>query len=262
MTPITVNQAGSLVHVAFHVLPGPTVPNTFVQLVDTVTPNGQWFGTSVTDSQGAMILSPWVDQLVLPTGSGIVSTVTLNRPSNIETTDQTNHQLLINALSENDSEATQGTTPLHVNSEGREEPQPIIAHTSFGFPTNAAPQSFGQVFQIGNLPLLNTLLYRNSPGELTADRLFLALANGVDAPTSLGLVNLSLSSLMWDAALGLDWLAGPGQFPEVGKLTNPFTETPDQKTTDQQAILQFATEDTAFTALAKDMDDFGDLGDY
>ena len=207
LRPITVNQAGSLIHVAFYVLPDATVPSTFVQLVDTLTPNGQWFGTSVADSQGAMILSPGVDQLVLPTGSDIVSAVTVNRPSTIETTDQSHHQLLINALSENDTEETQGTTPLLVDSEGREESKPIIANASFGFPTNAATQSFGQLFQIGNLPLLNSFLYRNSPGELTADRLFLALANSANTPINLGLENPFFSGLIWDAAPGLDWLA-------------------------------------------------------
>jgi hypothetical protein len=65
-TPITATQAGSLVNIAFHVLPGePTGVNprvtSSVQLVNTVTPNGQWFGTSVADAQGAMILSPGVD---------------------------------------------------------------------------------------------------------------------------------------------------------------------------------------------------------
>ncbi len=60
-TPITVNELGSLVNIAFHVLPGAMVPSTFVQLVDTVTPDGQWFGTGVADSQGAMILSSGVN---------------------------------------------------------------------------------------------------------------------------------------------------------------------------------------------------------
>ena len=65
LTPIMVNQAGSLVNIAFHGEPtgvSPRVPPT-AQLVDSVTPNGQWFGTGVTDSQGAMILSPGVDRV-------------------------------------------------------------------------------------------------------------------------------------------------------------------------------------------------------
>jgi hypothetical protein len=261
LTPITAAQAGSLVNIAFHFLPGVTAQTTAVQLVNTVTPDGQWFGTGVADSQGAMILSPGVDQLVLPTGSDVVSAVTLNRPSNIETTEQANHQLLINALSENDTEETQGTTPLLVNSEGREEPRPIIASAPFGFPTNAATQSFGQVFQIGNLPLLNTLLFRNSPGDLAADRVFLALAQGADAPANLGLENPSLGSLVLDAAPGLDWLAAPGLFPEVGKETDLFARTPDPHAIDQQKVQHNAVTDMAFVDLADEGDDFRDLGD-
>ncbi len=68
-TPISSSQAGSLVNIAFHVLPGASVSRTAVQLVNAVTPNGQWCGTGVADSQGAMILSPGVNQLVLPTGA-------------------------------------------------------------------------------------------------------------------------------------------------------------------------------------------------
>ncbi len=68
LTPITVNEAGSLVNIAFQLLGEPTgegprvIPS--VQLVDAVTPNGQWFGTGVADVLGALILSPGVDQLV------------------------------------------------------------------------------------------------------------------------------------------------------------------------------------------------------
>ena len=43
LTPITATQAGSLVNIDFHVLPGATVPSTPVQLVDAVNPNGQSF---------------------------------------------------------------------------------------------------------------------------------------------------------------------------------------------------------------------------
>ncbi len=64
LTPITVNQAGSLVNIAFQLIGEPTgVSPRIIQLVDAVIPYGQWFGTGVADSQGAMILSPWVGQL-------------------------------------------------------------------------------------------------------------------------------------------------------------------------------------------------------
>jgi hypothetical protein len=68
MTPITAAQAGSLVTIAFHVLPGVSVPVTAVQLVNSVTPSGQVFSTEVADGQGQFILSPGLDHLVVQTG--------------------------------------------------------------------------------------------------------------------------------------------------------------------------------------------------
>ncbi len=65
-TPITVNQAGSLVNIEFQSSGEPTgvsprVIQPVMQLVVAVTPNGQWFGTGAADSQGALILSTGVD---------------------------------------------------------------------------------------------------------------------------------------------------------------------------------------------------------
>jgi hypothetical protein len=53
LTPITANLAGSLVNITFHVVSGASVPSTPVQLVDTVTPHGQSFGTVLADAQAA-----------------------------------------------------------------------------------------------------------------------------------------------------------------------------------------------------------------
>ena len=47
-------------------------------------------------------------------------------------------------------------------------------------PANESSDVLAQTFQIGALPQLNTLLFKNSPGQLAADRLFLALARGDD----------------------------------------------------------------------------------
>jgi hypothetical protein len=80
-TPITVNELGSLVNIAFHVLPGAMVPSTFVQLVDTVTPDGQWFGTGVADSQGAMILSSGVNYRNSPGEKSIKPKLSLRQES-------------------------------------------------------------------------------------------------------------------------------------------------------------------------------------
>jgi len=62
-TPITATQAGSLVDIAFHVVPGAGEPWAAVQLVNQVTLNGQRFVTEVDDDQGPLVLSPGVDEL-------------------------------------------------------------------------------------------------------------------------------------------------------------------------------------------------------
>ena len=56
-TPLTAAQAGSLVNIAFHVVPGAAVPRAAVQLVSQATPNGQRFVTDVDDDQGPLVLS-------------------------------------------------------------------------------------------------------------------------------------------------------------------------------------------------------------
>ena len=79
LTPITANQAGSLVNIVFHVQPGeptgvsPRVTQSAVQLVDTVSTNGQQFSTELADTQGAMILSAGVDRVVVGTVVDAVS---------------------------------------------------------------------------------------------------------------------------------------------------------------------------------------------
>ncbi len=62
-TPIAVNQAGSLVNVAYHVVPGAMAFSTTINLVNSASPFGMPYSTAVADAQGAMILSPGLDQL-------------------------------------------------------------------------------------------------------------------------------------------------------------------------------------------------------
>ena len=71
-TAITATQAGSLVNIAFHVVPGASVPRAAVQLVNSVTPRNQWFSTEVADAQGQFVLSPGMDRLVVETGASPV----------------------------------------------------------------------------------------------------------------------------------------------------------------------------------------------
>jgi hypothetical protein len=67
-TAITATQAGSLVNIAFHVLPGKSVPSTAVQLGASVVPSGQQFSTQVDDSEGQLVLSPGMVTLTVQTG--------------------------------------------------------------------------------------------------------------------------------------------------------------------------------------------------
>jgi hypothetical protein len=56
-TAITQGQAGSLVNIDFHLMPGASVTATAVQLVNAASPNGQWFSTEVADGEGKFVLS-------------------------------------------------------------------------------------------------------------------------------------------------------------------------------------------------------------
>ena len=67
-TAITAAQVGSLVNIAFHIVPGAFVPATTVQLVNWVAPSGHWFGTEVADGEGQFVLSPGMDRLVIRRG--------------------------------------------------------------------------------------------------------------------------------------------------------------------------------------------------
>ncbi len=260
LTPITVNQAGSLVNIAFHTVSGATIPTTAVQLVNAATPNGQWFGTGVADSQGGMILSPGVDRLLVPTGAEGASLANATSPDNLNTTVQANPQVLIDALTQHDSQETGETTALLAKSEYRDEPQPVAA-ASLWLPVNGATQPLGQSFQIGNLPLLNFLLFQNSPGTLSADRLFLALVRSADDASDPHLVKRSFSSLIWDASPGLDWLEGISQLPAVESEAPPVIGTMiRQGAYHRSEVDRSVVMDQLFADPANEGDDFGDLG--
>ena len=280
LTPITVNQAGSLVNIAFHAMPGSTVPSTSVQLVDTVTPNGQWFGTGVADSQSALILSLGVDRLLLPAGSDMISLVALSNPGSAETTGHANLRVIKDALAENDTQDSERMIGLFVGS-GGEDKMPIanvgngpggwqtgnvisaitVATGIFGFLAPIATPQGGQMFQIGNLPQLNNLVYQNSPAQLATDRLFRALVRSTDDAVDLRLENPFLKSAIWDEAPCLDLLTNPGQFLEVGKEADFLVGTIHQLGTDQQSV-EHRSELMAkdFADRARDGIEFSNLG--
>jgi fibronectin type 3 domain-containing protein len=54
---IAFSQAGSLVYISFHVVPGAHPLAQSVQLVNAASPNGHWFSTQVDDAEGQLVLS-------------------------------------------------------------------------------------------------------------------------------------------------------------------------------------------------------------
>ena len=56
-TPITSTEAGSLVDIAFHVVPGASLSVPPVQLISQATVNGQTIVTEVDDNQGPLTLT-------------------------------------------------------------------------------------------------------------------------------------------------------------------------------------------------------------
>jgi hypothetical protein len=70
-TPISEDEAGSLVNIIFRVRPGepggvsPGSAATTVELVTSATPGGQQLTTQLEDAQGQLVLSPGMDRLVI-----------------------------------------------------------------------------------------------------------------------------------------------------------------------------------------------------
>src|SRR5438094_927964 len=62
-----------------------------------------------------------------------------------------------------------------------------------------AARAATQMFQVGNTPLLNALLYTNSPRLLAADQFFLALARSRD------FLEDDFTMLIWDSSLPPNW---------------------------------------------------------
>ena len=134
-------------------------------------------------------------------------------------------------------------------------------------PTNMAVPPVGQMFQIGNLPLLNTLLYRNSPAAISS-------RNGYSRPclvapmlpSDLGLVDPVHHRPNLGREVFRRWI---GCLPQVdsrrlGRSFCPFAgSTPEQQAFDHQEGSHIAVMDKAFAdSWRVKGDDFGDLGDY
>ncbi len=272
-TPVTATQGSSLVDIAFHILPGAKASTTAVQLVNAAAPNGQWFGTVLADSQGGLILSPGVDQVMLPTGSENVSATTSASPESTDVTRPASRQVAVDALVQDYPQQSGETTSRSVGTEdvvpdafvksipigGGTTPiisASVLADGSLGFPV--ATTAGSQTFQIGNLPALNTLLYWNSPAQMMAEQMFQALARRADALNDRRPVDQPLRDLVWDAGPRLDWLDVPSQSQAVVTQPGLAAEEPDQQANDQHGVPDNTAVDKAFADLVNDTGEFGD----
>ena len=202
LTPITAAQAGSLVNISFHVLPGePTgvsprvISSTPVQLVNTVTVNGQPITTVLADTQSAMVLSPGMDQVSVETGLGTVPATTTVWPgvSNPEVLAETGgltprrspledipgQPALVSSEPEEGmpfAVVSNGTVPGE-SSAPHAVPANLIVTGMLAFQPNLATavavQPAGQTLPIGNTPLGIALPSSNNPQQ-PADRFFLS----------------------------------------------------------------------------------------
>jgi len=272
-TAITATQAGSLVNIAFHIMPGAYVPATAVQLVNGVTPNGHWFSTEVADGEGKFVLSPGMDRLMIQTGLGSVSLAAPVSMDHAATAALNHGQVSFEGLrgvveepSVSSLLGTEANEVLAILSNGTvagEEaphtvPANLIVTGALAFQTNAATlaatQLVGQVFQLSNVPALSAALGSTTPQQLM-DRLFLALARWTDAPAD------QAQETFWtNAVRGEDWLAIPTSAVESGTDSSAVTE--DQQAADQQAVSdRIAVVDQVFAQLVDETDDFSDFGD-
>jgi hypothetical protein len=265
-TAISATQAGSLVNIAFHVVPGAAMPATAVQLVNAVTPNGRFFSTEVADDQGQYVLSPGMDRLLVETNVSPVSSVTPVSMGNVVTTSVLHSQP--ESVAASVSEESAGSTPLPSAAEANDGltiisngsvpseaaalhtvPVNLVVTSALAFQASAA----NQVIQITNLPVVNVVLAGTTPQQLM-DRLFLAVARWAEAPAD------EAQDAFWDNAIrGQDWLAV--HTPSVtAARTDDSVRAPEQQTVEQQAVSdRIAVLDEVFAQLADEADDFGDL---
>jgi hypothetical protein len=195
-TAVAATQAGSLVNIAFHIVPGERVPTTSVQLVNSASPGGHWFSTEVADGEGQFVLSPGVDRLSIQTGLSPGSTAVMlasagpgQVPFKNLARDVKDTGGMIALFPEDKSSEVMGNGSLTAM------PASMLTTGALAFEQDAATvattQPAGRVFQFGTLPILGALLYRNSPGQLAADRLFAAMGRLMETSVEVSLLDLS-----------------------------------------------------------------------
>ncbi len=226
-TPIIATQGGSLVNITFHMLPGATASTTAVQLVNAATPYGQWFGTVLADSQGGLILSPGVDQVLVPAGSGNASAVTSANSESTDATRPASQLVLVGALAQDDPQETSGISLMASSEDGK--PDIFLRNGMLGGQTSSIVSA--SVVPSGSL----------------------VLARGTNELEDHGLY---FDNMMWNTIHESDWSTGPSS--TVGTDTYPTTVPPDQKASDQKHISHIDALNMAFADWANDAGEFGD----
>jgi fibronectin-binding autotransporter adhesin len=245
-TAITATQAGSLVDIAFHVVPGATVPATAVQLASAVTPNGRFFSTEVADDQGQYVLSPGIDRLTVETNVGPVSAATPVSMGNVVPASVLHGQPESMAVSVPDESAgstslllgAEATDGLAVMSNGSVTGEAAALHTipanlvvtgALAFQSAVTPVS--QVLQAASLTAVNPLSGL-APHQLV-DRLFLAMARNEDAPAQ--------DSEWTSVSLNQDWLSSPAQ-ATAARPEQTLDAPADQNVVIDEVFAQMADE--------------------
>jgi hypothetical protein len=268
-TAITATQAGSLVNIVFHLLPGVTAQTSPVQLVSRVMPNGHEFTTQVDDAQGQFVLSPGLDRLVVPTGASAAVVITPRDTLVLQTPSVINQR---DSAERGDSEETAGAVSLdlaaddavasNVASNGevaaaRVVPAPVGGRGAFAFPANqatvASSQLAGQVFLVGGSALPNMLLVKNSPEQGVADWLVPTAGKwmeiGGDSATQ-----ASVQDNPWDALSS--WL------PALGHVVNAQPDSAAASSTSpaegQSTADPIAVVNRAFAQQWEETNDFSD----
>jgi hypothetical protein len=191
-------------------------------------PGGQQFTTQVDDGQGQLVLSPGNDRLALEPAMG---SVVMAAPAGAGTVDTLrNHQVPLERLVQANAEEMEGASlPGPDANDAQASPLP-------------ATQLFAPVFSIGTTPLLNAFLYRNSPGQLAVEQLFLALAHQTDTPDD------DLNKPIWDWAPNCQ---------DAAKQDDFAPGTKEQQVGGQQSLPDHsAAADKVFAQLADDVDAF------
>ena len=102
-----------------------------------------------------------------------------------------------------------------------------------------------RTFQIGSLPLLNTLLYGNSPAQVMAGELFQTLARYADTRNDCRPEEQPVIGMIWDEVPGLDWLESTNQSHAVEAEPDTTAQKPAHQAAIQQDLAIIAVADQA-----------------